>query len=473
MGVLEHLSPKYSHKSVLGQMSTSKPKHIVMIVADSLRFDSVYQNGKAGVPYIEQNSVQFTNVSSPACWTLPATASLFTGKLPHDHQATTRTRFLDKDSATLGEILQDQGYKTYQFTSNVATTEVFGLDRGFDQVLKTWDLAEQKGLKISQLFMLLGKHRIRSKLFSKDAISESLSADLRAGTVWFRSYYKLIFDHAKDVMDKHEAKGESAFIFINLMETHFPYHIDTEFKFLSKNPFSRLSELKTLFSIVNQTFLTKDDSIPQDKKLKKIKSRQSKSWELIRDDLDEFAKAVHQDQDNLVVFTSDHGENFGDQNWVYHFSNVTDACTRVPLFWLDHNGMTPGINDSKTSSRLLFHSIAKKAGYDKLNGHDLFNNNIYNIPISQSYWYNNHGRTLDKYKFNQFCFHYEGMRYLKKNGHWAKAKVTDYDGLKEESLFERLDKAYNPIEEDVKDNEVQKYLKEQLEDFLKFEKKIG
>ena len=453
-------------------MPKSKPKHIVLIVADSLRFDSVYQSGGPGVPYMEKNATQFTNASSPACWTLPATASLFTGELPHGHQATTQTRALGKDAITLAEILKEQGYSTYQFTSNVATTEVFGLDKGFDQVLRTWDLAEQKGLKISQLFMLLGKHRIRKKLFSKDAISESLSADLRAGSVWFRSYYNLIFDHAKDVMKQHEEKGESAFIFINLMETHFPYHIDTEFKFSSKNPFSRLSELKTLFSIVNQTFLTKDNSIPQGEKLKKIKSRQGKSWELIREDLDDFIQEVHEDEDNLVVFTSDHGENFGDQNWVYHFSNVTDACTRVPIFWLDHNGITPSIKDHKTSSRLLFHSIAKKAGYQNLNGHDIFNNNVYNIPISQSYWYNNHGKTMDKYKFNQFCFHYEGMRYLKKNGSWARAKVTNYQGNQEESPFEDMGKGMNPVEELVVDTEVKKYLEKHLNAFLSFEKMI-
>ena len=453
-------------------MSQSTPKHIVVIVADSLRYDSVYQSGKAGVPYMEKNSTQFTNASSPACWTLPATASLFTGELPHIHRATTQTRNLRKDALTLAQILKQQGYHTYQMTSNVATTEIFGLDKGFDKVIKTWDLAEQKGLKISQLLVLLGKQRIRKKLFSRDAISDSLSADIRAGSVWFRSYYKLLFDHANHIMKTHEEKGEKAFVFINLMETHFPYHIDQEFRFTSSNPFKKLSELKTLFSIINQTFLTKENSLPNDKGLKTIKSRQSKSWELIREDLDNFVQSIHEDKENLVVFTSDHGENFGDQDWVYHFSNVTDACTRVPIFWLDHNGITPSIKDHKTSSRLLFHSIAKKAGYDNVNGHDLFNNNVHNIPISQSYWYNNHGRTLDKYKYNQFCFHYDGMRYLKKNGSWGIAESTAYDEGMVEVPFKDIGNDVNPIHEVVEDTEVREYLDKHLKAFLDFEKLI-
>lgn len=450
----------------------TKPKHIVVIVADSLRYDSVYNGGDIGLDYMEKNAIQFGNVSSPACWTLPATASLFTGKLPHDHQATTQTRALKKDALTLAQILKKQGYNTFQITSNVATTEIFGLDKGFDKVIKTWDLAEQKGLKISQLLVLLGKHRIRKKLFSRDAIKESLASDIKAGSVWFRSYFKIIFDHARAVLAEHDRKNESAFLFINLMETHFPYHIDTEFKLSSANPFKKISELKTLFSIVNQTFLTKENSLPEDKTLETIKSRQRKSWLLIRDELDEFVRSIHEEKENLVIFTSDHGENFGDQNWVYHFSNVTDACTRVPIFWLDNNKHESGRLDHRTSSRLLFHSIAKKAGYADLNGHDIFDNNIYNIPISQSFWYNHHGKTLDKYKFNQFCFHYDGMRYLKKNGHWSVAKATEYQKNQTEEEFKIMDKNVNPVQELVDDAEAKNYLDQHLKAYLEFEARI-
>ena len=364
---------------------SSKPKHIVVIVADSLRYDSVYAKDGIGADYMEKNSVQFINASSPACWTLPATSSLFTGQLPHDHQATTQTRSLNSESVTLAQILKSQGYNTFQLTSNIATTEIFGLDKGFDKVIKTWELAEQKGLKISQLLVLLGKRRIRKKLFSQDAIKASLSSDIRAGSVWFRSYYKIIFDHARAILEEHDKKNKSAFLFINLMETHFPYHIDTEFKLSSWNPISNIKELKTMFNIVNQTFLMKEDSLPESKALKAVKSRQRKSWEMIRSDLDEFVRSIHEEQNNLVVFTSDHGENFGDQNWVYHFSNVTDACTRVPIFWLDNEYRDAVIKNHLTSSRLLFHSIARKSGYDQLNGLDLFRNDIYNMPISQSY----------------------------------------------------------------------------------------
>ena len=309
-------------------------------------------------------------------------------------------------------------------------------------------------------------------MFSRDAIKESLSSDIRAGSVWFRAYYNLIFDHARSLLAEHDAKNEQAFIFINLMETHFPYHIGPEFQFSSANPFKRISELRTLFNIVNQTFLTKENALPSSGKLDSVKSRQVKSWELIRDDLDEFVRSIHQDQNNLVIFTSDHGENFGDQNWVYHFSNVTDACTRVPMFWLDPEDRSAKTIDHKTSSRLLYHSIARRAGYQDLDGEDLFNNNIHNLPISQSYWYDNHGKTMSKYKYNQFCFHHEGMRYLKRNGKWCQATSTNYDEHIPEAIFTELDMNIDPIEEFVQDTELKNYLRQKLSDYLAFESTI-
>ncbi|MBT8189821.1 MAG: sulfatase-like hydrolase/transferase [Bacteroidia bacterium] len=444
-----------------------------MIVADSLRYDSVYQNGDPSVPYMESAGVQFRNASSTACWTLPATATLFTGELPHNHKATTQTRSLNKDSKTLAEILKAQGYNTYQYTANVATTEIFGLDKGFDKVVKAWDLAEDKGMGISQLLVLLGKPRIRRKLFSKDLITASLAKDIKAAGVWFRSYYKLLFDHVNKVLEEHDKRNEQAFIFINLMESHFPYHIDNDFKFTSSGIIQKFQELNAMYKIVNQTFLKRENALPDNKMLQTIKSRQSKSWDLIKQDLDDFIRSIHEDKENLVVFTSDHGENFGDQNWVYHFSNVTDACTRVPLFWLDHNGVQPRTMTHRTSSRLIFHNIAKAAGYNGVNGEDLFNNNVYNIPISQSYWYNNHGKTLDKFKYNQFCFHYDGMRYLKKNGSWARALPTEYEKNLVEDSFETMDKDINPVEEFVDDKDAREFINKQLSQFLAFEHKIS
>ena len=130
----------------------NKPKHIFLIVADSLRKDAVYTNG-IDMPYVEANSIQYTQARSSACWTLPATSCMFTGLNVHEHRADTHTRKLRQDIPTLAEHMKSKGYKTIQVTANPVTTDIFGLDRGFDEIHKVWKLVTPK-LKKTMRFMI-------------------------------------------------------------------------------------------------------------------------------------------------------------------------------------------------------------------------------------------------------------------------------------------------------------------------------
>ncbi|MBT5402025.1 MAG: sulfatase-like hydrolase/transferase, partial [Crocinitomicaceae bacterium] len=156
----------------------AKPQNIILIVADSLRYDSINNGLESGLPYTEKHSAKFTEARSAGCWTLPATASLFTGLLPHQHGATSQSRKLNNEATTLAEKLKADGYKTYQVTANVATTEIFGLDKGFDEVHKIWSLVQPKFKKVLRLAVLAGKPRVRKMLLSKDKIVKELSEDL-------------------------------------------------------------------------------------------------------------------------------------------------------------------------------------------------------------------------------------------------------------------------------------------------------
>ena len=111
-----------------------KPRNIILIIADSLRLDSVYQNENSGLPYAEKHAVQFTGARSSGCWTLPGTGSIFTGLMPHEHGATSQSRKIKKNIGTLAEKLKTTNYNTIQITANIVTTELYGLNRGFNAV---------------------------------------------------------------------------------------------------------------------------------------------------------------------------------------------------------------------------------------------------------------------------------------------------------------------------------------------------
>jgi arylsulfatase A-like enzyme len=445
-----------------------KPKNIILIVADSLRFDSVYGSRNIGMPYAQKHAKQFTAARSAGCWTLPATASLFTGKMPHEHGATSQSRKADDSLPTLAEKLKAQGYYTAQVTANVVTTEIFGLDKGFDAVHKIWQTITPHFKKAMRLLVLLGKPRVRNMLTSKDKIMNQLSEDLEVGNCWMQNTFEDTFDKAKDILQQN--KDGKNFLFLNLMESHFPYHIGPNFKLSAEGWYQKLKEMAGLYHMLNQSFLTKDKEFIHHKTLSVLKARQQESWKILQQKLDEFIQELHQDKDTLVVFCADHGDNFGDQHWVYHFSNVTDAGNRVPLLWLDHEDREGERMDKPVSSRFIHQSILDACGLPFEEG-TLFKSPEHNFPILQSFWYNNHEKTLDKYRYNQLCFIDGDMRYAYRKQEWFAAPVGELH--QDEPLFQSIGKSVDPLKECALDSAQKKHLEETLHNFKEFSDNIS
>lgn len=445
------------------KISLERPKHIFLIVADSLRKDAVYVNG-VEMPYVEANSIQFTQARSSACWTLPATSCMFTGLNVHEHGADTHTRKLKSDVKTLAEHMQSKGYKTIQVTANPVTTNIFGLDRGFDEIHKVWKLVTPKLKKTMRLLLSMGKPRVRKMIFSKDAISEKLSADLEVANCWGQNTHLDAFNHVYKLIEENDVKGQPCFFFINLMETHFPYHIADTFQLSGKSLWDKVNEVSTMFKIVNQSFLKTEKSIIDQKYADLIYQRQVTSYQIIKNDLNHFVENIHKNKENLVVFCSDHGDNFGEMNWFYHFSNVNDGGNRVPLFWLSPNGEGAKTIETPISSRFIFHSLLDYIGIPQ--NTTLFKNEGLNFPLIESYWYKHQGGTKDIYRYNQFLFVDETMRYVKRNSDWMCAPITG-DIYHNEIAFEKMG-TIHPIEELVKDSEKKNYLLEKEKEFDNF-----
>ncbi len=411
---------------------SSSPTHIVMIVTDSLRHDIVFNPAGPSLDYVSQHADVYTNMWSAGCWTLPATATLFTGKLPHEHGATSQTRALRPDVQTLAEHYSSQGYHTVQITSNVATTEIFGLDKGFDEVYKSWNLKPSSHSTLFKFLMQMGKHRVRRRALSKDLITKSFSQDLDAGNVWLEQYYTTSFNLASQILEKQSTKQKKTFLFINLMETHFPYHISHVFELLNKGPKAKAEELIGLYHLVNQTFLKSQNKKISQKLLSDFKKRQELAWKLLAPGLDSFIQSIHQDQDTAVLLCSDHGENFGDEGWSYHFSNVTTACTKIPLFVLNRGQESSNVIDTQLSSRGLFDGLIQLNTANKVVVSDE------KLPISESYWYNNANKTLKEYQYNQICLRLDSTILIQRNSQWfikEKEDLVNIDGRMVENIL--------------------------------------
>jgi arylsulfatase A-like enzyme len=112
------------------------PPNVLLIVLDTVRADrlSLYGYHRPTSPALEalaKEGIRFDEARTTAPWTLPSHASMFTGRWPHELDASWRVP-LGTKFATLAEYLGSRGYATAGFVANVEyCSSEFGLDRGF------------------------------------------------------------------------------------------------------------------------------------------------------------------------------------------------------------------------------------------------------------------------------------------------------------------------------------------------------
>src|SRR5208282_5095737 len=124
----------------LNKSLTSNP-NVVLIVMDTARADhfSCYGYGRKTTPEIDkiaEKGTLFDNAFSAAEWSPSSHASIFTGKYPSHHRTMGRNIFLEKDNATIANILDVHGYETIGVSTNSIVSAKTGFGRGFQDYVE-------------------------------------------------------------------------------------------------------------------------------------------------------------------------------------------------------------------------------------------------------------------------------------------------------------------------------------------------
>ena len=117
--------------------SDSHP-NVVLYVVDTLRADRLgcYGGPRGTSPRLDAfaaGALRFTHAVAQSSWTRPSTASIFTGVVPPRHGALEADDMIDPGVATLPELLHAAGFATAAFVTNSVASAPFGFARGFDR----------------------------------------------------------------------------------------------------------------------------------------------------------------------------------------------------------------------------------------------------------------------------------------------------------------------------------------------------
>lgn len=264
--------------------------NVVLISIDTLRPDHLgcYGYEVPTSPSLDQfckESVIFDQAVAQAPSTLHSHASIFSSLLPHHHGASWggKTR-LPEEAVTITEILQSAGYATAGFAGGGQMDGVFGLGQGFD-------VYEQPG-------------------------QEHFLGTVRRGIDWL-----------------DETPARPFFLFLHSYEVHHPYTPSPEHLDLVGGEYA--GRLPGEISIDFLRQVNSEETVIEPQDLAHIISTYDAEIRSVDDGFSYLLAALKERDlydETLIVFTSDHGEEFGEHGIVgWHSHTLYDELLMVPL----------------------------------------------------------------------------------------------------------------------------------------------
>lgn len=291
--------------------------NVAVVVLDTLRkthFDKYFD----WLP-----GTRFEAAYSTSHWTVPAHASLFTGRYPSEVGVHVGSKDLDCKEPVLAEIASDLGYKTRMFSANPNITPNWAFDRGFDQFEGSWrvrsmveDVFDWHEF-LSKTDPGLGRygHALREIVHSDSAIIASLRRGIEIKLRGSR-YNSQPDDGSIECLEwlRTTPIGDDEFMFINLMEAHVPYDPPAPFD----APEVALNDFELTFGGA-----TSEMEAATREAYDEAAAYQSDIYEDIHKELSQ-----HFD---VIVTLSDHGEMLGEHGVFEHGIGLYEELVHIPL----------------------------------------------------------------------------------------------------------------------------------------------
>lgn len=266
--------------------------NVLFYVVDTLRADELgaYGNPVVQTPALDRfadEGTLFERVYAPSSWTRTSVASILTGMEPDVHGVEERDDALSPDLTLLPEVLAEHGYTTAAMVANPNIGSFFGFDRGFGTFVELYWRGHAGRVGSSELITGSSELTDRAAAWLADA-------------------------------------PRPFFLFVFSIDPHWPYDPPARFDRYGGDYAGSVED--------GGPSVLRDDLDAADRaRVRSLYdgevSENDESFGRLLDRL----RALGLDDDTLVVFTSDHGEEFWDHGGRWHGTTLFEESVRVPL----------------------------------------------------------------------------------------------------------------------------------------------
>lgn len=268
-----------------GCSAPSSPLNVLVLVGDTVRRDALgaYGAGPDRTPTLDilaSRGTTFESASAQSSWTQPSVASFLTSRWPHEV-----TRWddlpirLHPGAPTLAEVFRSAGYKTAGFSANVLVNNDNGFARGFDEF---WAPPTE------------------ASMWTDALATANRVAD------WLRDHQEVPF-----------------LAYVQFIDPHSPYC----------PPERRPRDPATpVPGDMSRSFFG-EDPLPNPERLAEWRSLYAEEIALVDHGVARVLAALSPEvrRRTLVVFLSDHGEEFMEHDFLGHGTTVYEELIGVPL----------------------------------------------------------------------------------------------------------------------------------------------
>jgi len=325
---------------------------VILIMVDTLRPDRLSCYGSAMFPTpnidaLAADAALFQQTYSQSNNTKPSTASLLTSRYLTEHRAVHKTDILPSGVTTLAEVFAQAGYYCAGIVTNVNLAPIYNFQQGFHEYVY---LPPKFLFGADESASRLVAYGVLRQIWMKLVQSIRVDHFYRPGEV--------VTNYFEDFLNRN--KDRRFFLFLHYMDPHDPYF---------EHPYNGRGYARVAMPNPDSRFVG-----PFERNYAQ-EIQYTDAW--IGRVMSDLKKANLYDN-SVIVFTSDHGEEFYEHGGWWHGTTLQEEQVRIPLLVKLPNQQNAGTaTETLTNIIDVPPTVLRAANLNvppEMRGRDLFDN---------------------------------------------------------------------------------------------------